>query len=140
MILIAVPLLFELLFVVVLLDLQKRTEIEVARETRARNLSVASNKLILHFYVACERYSGKPVPESLFPYTHNPITAVSEDLTTIASNCDDTREAQRIRALRQRVHACAKSFATVFTDSNADICDPFVRVPAGCERGTAVHG
>lgn len=121
LLLIAVPLVFELLFVAVLLDLQKRTEIEVARETRARNLSVASNKLILHFYVACLRYSGKQVPESLSPYTHNPIAAVSEDMSTIASNCDDQREAQRIISLRQRVRDCARSFATVFIDPDADI-------------------
>lgn len=121
LILIAVPLIFELLFVAVLLDLQKRTEIEVVRETRARNMTVACNRLILHFYVACARYSNKRIPEPLRPYAHHPIASVSKDLSTIAANCNDNLEAERILELRHRVRESARSFARVFSDPSIDI-------------------
>lgn len=127
LILIAVPLLFELVFVAVLLDLQKRTEIEVARETRARNMSVATNQLILHFYVACARFSHREIPEPLLPYARNPIASVSEDLSAIASNCNDEGEVQHILSIRHRLRQSARSLSEAIINPHVSVVTAALR-------------
>jgi signal transduction histidine kinase len=99
LILIAVPLVFELALVGTLLYLQNQTELEVARESHARQITDVTNRIILHLETMNSVFLTPNTTNPLVEALGHPGTELTKDLDELQTLLSSDRKA-RIEALK----------------------------------------
>lgn len=107
LVLIAVPLVFELGFVAMLLNLQHEMELEVARETHAREVTDTVNSMLFNLYALFAVVGkGESLPE--IPLNHYSGRTISSDLERLRVLTTSTECAQQVEGIQAEVSSWAE--------------------------------